>query len=120
VVVCGAVATGRLAVAAAEGAVEGVLGGVADPAGHRADGGVAGAQVARARGVHVLGAYPGGIDTGMLSGVEAVKASPGTVAARMVAAITAEDTVVFPDDASAGAGAVYLTDPVRLEAMLAG
>jgi len=28
--------------------------------------------------------------------------------------------VVFPDDASAGAGAVYLQDPLKLEQMLLG
>ena len=72
----------------------------------------------RERGVHVLGAYPGAIDTDMLAGVEAVKAAPETVAARIVAALTAGKTVVFPDDASAAAGSVYLTDPIKLEAML--
>jgi hypothetical protein len=28
--------------------------------------------------------------------------------------------IVFPDDASAGAGSVYLSDPVKLEHLLAG
>jgi NAD(P)-dependent dehydrogenase (short-subunit alcohol dehydrogenase family) len=73
----------------------------------------------RERGVHVLGAYPGGIDTEMLAGVEAVKAAPETVAARIVAALAAGHSVVFPDEASAAAGSVYLTDPIKLEAMLA-
>jgi NAD(P)-dependent dehydrogenase (short-subunit alcohol dehydrogenase family) len=77
------------------------------------------AEVA-SRGIHVLGAYPGGIDTDMLAGVEAVKAAPRTVAERIVAALVAEQTVVFPDDASAAAGEVYLSDPVKLETMLAG
>jgi len=27
---------------------------------------------------------------------------------------------IFPDDASAGAGSVYLADPVKLEELLAG
>lgn len=71
----------------------------------------------RDRGVHVLGAYPGGID--MLAGMEAAKAAPELVAARIVAAVAAGESIVFPDDASAGAGSVYLTDPVELEAMLA-
>src|SRR5690348_8691264 len=73
----------------------------------------------RDRGVAVLGAYPGGIDTDMLAGVEAAKAAPELVAARIVAAVAAGESIVFPDDASAGAGSVYLTDPVELEAMLA-
>lgn len=74
----------------------------------------------RPRGITVLGAYPGGIDTDMLKGVDADKAAPAEVARRIVAALAAGDTVVFPDDASAGAGAVYRTDPLRLEEMLAG
>ncbi len=72
------------------------------------------------RGIEVIGAYPGGIDTDMLAGVEAEKADPGVVAARIVAGVEAADTVIWPDDASAGAGSVYLSDPVRLELLLAG
>jgi NAD(P)-dependent dehydrogenase (short-subunit alcohol dehydrogenase family) len=74
----------------------------------------------RPRGISVLGAYPGGIDTDMLAGVEAGKAPPQLVAGRIVAALAASETVVFPDDASAAAGAVYLADPLKLEQMLAG
>lgn len=72
------------------------------------------------RGISVLGAYPGGIDTDMLAGVDADKADPEVVANRIVAALVADQTVVFPDDTSAGAGSVYLSDPVELERMLAG
>jgi NAD(P)-dependent dehydrogenase (short-subunit alcohol dehydrogenase family) len=74
----------------------------------------------RPRGIEVLGAYPGGIDTDMLAGVEAEKASPRAVAVRIVAALAAGEEMVFPDDASAGAGSVYLADPVQLERLLAG
>jgi NAD(P)-dependent dehydrogenase (short-subunit alcohol dehydrogenase family) len=49
-----------------------------------------------------------------------VKAAPELVAERIVAALAAGETVVFPDDASAGAGAVYLQDPIKLEQMLLG
>jgi NAD(P)-dependent dehydrogenase (short-subunit alcohol dehydrogenase family) len=72
----------------------------------------------RGRGIAVLGAYPGGIDTDMLAGVEADKAAPELVATRIIAALAAGETVVFPDDASAGAGAVYRQDPLKLEQML--
>src|SRR5690349_7280035 len=74
----------------------------------------------RGRGIDVVGAYPGGIDTDMLAGVEAEKAAPELVAARIVAGIAAGDEVIWPDDASAGAGAVYLADPRGLERLLAG
>jgi NAD(P)-dependent dehydrogenase (short-subunit alcohol dehydrogenase family) len=74
----------------------------------------------RDRGITVLGAYPGGIDTDMLAGVEADKAPPEVVAGRIIAALAAGRTTVFPDDASAAAGSVYLSDPLQLEHMLAG
>jgi NAD(P)-dependent dehydrogenase (short-subunit alcohol dehydrogenase family) len=74
----------------------------------------------RARGIEVVGAYPGGIDTDMLAGVEAVKAAPDDVARRVIAAIAAGESLVWPDDASEGAGQVYLSDPTRLEHLLAG
>jgi len=74
----------------------------------------------RDHGITVLGAYPGGIDTDMLAGVEAPKAPPEVVAARIIAGLATGQTMVFPDDASAGAGSVYLSDPLQLERMLAG
>ena len=74
----------------------------------------------RGSGIEVIGAYPGGIDTDMLSGVEADKAAPEVVAARILDGLANGDSVVWPDDASADAGAVYLTDPIKLEHMLAG
>jgi NAD(P)-dependent dehydrogenase (short-subunit alcohol dehydrogenase family) len=74
----------------------------------------------RDRGIEVIGAYPGGIDTGMLAGVDGDKAAPEAVAARIVAGIDSGATTIWPDDASAGAGAVYVADPLRLEQLLAG
>jgi len=74
----------------------------------------------RPRGISVLGAYPGGIDTDMLAGVTAPKAPPQLVASRIVAALAAGETVAFPDDASAAAGTVYLAAPLELEQMLTG
>jgi len=56
----------------------------------------------------------------MLAGVEAGKAAPELVATRIVAALAAGETAAFPDDASAGAAAVYLQDPLKLEQMLLG
>jgi NAD(P)-dependent dehydrogenase (short-subunit alcohol dehydrogenase family) len=74
----------------------------------------------RDRGITVLGAYPGGIDTDMLADVQVPKAPPEVVAARIIAGLAAGQTIVFPDDASASAGSVYLSDPVQLENLLAG
>jgi NAD(P)-dependent dehydrogenase (short-subunit alcohol dehydrogenase family) len=72
----------------------------------------------RPRGISVLGAYPGGIDTDMLSGVKAPKAPPQLVASRIVSALAAGESFTFPDDTSAAAGNVYLSDPIKLEHML--
>ncbi|WP_304438454.1 SDR family NAD(P)-dependent oxidoreductase [Frankia sp. R43] len=74
----------------------------------------------RGTGITVVGAYPGGIGTDMLAGVDADRAAPEVVAARILDGVADGDSVVWPDDASAGAGSVYLADPVRLEEMLAG
>ncbi|MCK9901845.1 short-chain dehydrogenase [Parafrankia colletiae] len=74
----------------------------------------------RGRGIEVIGAYPGGIDTDMLAGVDADKAAPEVVAERIITGVAAGRTVIWPDDASAGAGSVYSTDPLALEVMLAG
>jgi NAD(P)-dependent dehydrogenase (short-subunit alcohol dehydrogenase family) len=73
----------------------------------------------KARGVDVIGAYPGGIDTDMLAGVAAEKADPDQVAARIIAGIDGGEVVIWPDDASWGAGSVYVSDPLRLEQLLA-
>lgn len=72
----------------------------------------------RGDGIEVFGAYPGGIDTDMLATVEADKADPALVARRIVAGVQAGEHIIWPDDTSAGAGAVYLGDPLRLEQML--
>jgi len=52
--------------------------------------------------------------------VEAPKAPPAAVAERIVASLASGETIVFPDDASASAGSVYLSDPVQFERLLAG
>ena len=43
-----------------------------------------------------------------------------TASVHPYASLAAGETLVFPDDNSAGAGSVYLSDPVKLEQMLAG
>ncbi|WP_018503885.1 Rossmann-fold NAD(P)-binding domain-containing protein [Parafrankia discariae] len=55
-----------------------------------------------------------------LAGVDADKAAPEVVAARVLDGVADGGSVAWPDDASAGAGSVYLADPVRLEEMPAG
>jgi NAD(P)-dependent dehydrogenase (short-subunit alcohol dehydrogenase family) len=74
----------------------------------------------RKHGIEVFGIYAGGIDTDMLAGIVADKAAPELVASRILAGIQAGNPVVWPDDASAGAGSVYLTAPLKLAQLLAG
>ena len=68
---------------------------------------------------------PLALDITDLASVRAVAAAADdvtvlVVAQRIIAALGAGHSTVFPDEASAAAGAVYLTDPLRLEQMLAG
>ncbi|CUU59091.1 Short-chain dehydrogenase [Parafrankia irregularis] len=72
------------------------------------------------RGIVVHGAYPGGIDTDMSAGMNAVKADARVVAERIVAALAADTTEIYPDDASAALAAIYHADPRQLERTLAG
>jgi NAD(P)-dependent dehydrogenase (short-subunit alcohol dehydrogenase family) len=74
----------------------------------------------RDRAITVIGAYPGGIDTDLLAGVEMPKAQPEIVAERIIAGLAAGQTLIFPDDASASAGSIYLSNPLQLEDLLAG
>jgi NAD(P)-dependent dehydrogenase (short-subunit alcohol dehydrogenase family) len=71
------------------------------------------------RGIDVIGAYPGGIDTDMVAGVEMMKTPPDEVAVRIVEGIQADETIVWPDPISAGGGVAYLENPIALEEMLA-
>lgn len=50
----------------------------------------------------------------------AVSKGPPAEVARISNGITAVDEIVRPDDASAGAGAIYVTDPLKLEQLFAG
>lgn len=74
----------------------------------------------RGRGIDVVAAYPGGIDTDMVATIEMMKTSPAEVAARIVEGVQAGETVIWPDPVSAGAGGVYVEDPIGLEELLAG
>jgi short-subunit dehydrogenase len=73
----------------------------------------------KGRGIDVIGAYPGGIDTEMVAGVETMKTSPDEVAARIVEGVQSGETIIWPDPISAGAGGAYLENPIALEEMLA-
>jgi NAD(P)-dependent dehydrogenase (short-subunit alcohol dehydrogenase family) len=73
----------------------------------------------KGRGIDVIGAYPGGIDTDMVAGVEMMKTHPDEVAARIIEGVQAGETVIWPDPTSTEAGCAYLENPIALEEMLA-
>jgi NAD(P)-dependent dehydrogenase (short-subunit alcohol dehydrogenase family) len=64
-----------------------------------------------ARGIGVVGVYPGAIDTDMLAGVETPKASPRAVAE----AILDGEQNIFPDAMSAEMSLLWKSDPQAVE-----
>lgn len=71
------------------------------------------------RGIAVHAVYPGGMDTDMLAGVEAPKADPRTVAARILDGVVAGEAEIFPDDVSRRMGELWDRDPRAFAAAFA-
>lgn len=74
----------------------------------------------RGTAIHVLGVYPGPVDTRMAAGLELPKAQPQTVAARILDAWVAGEDEVFPDDFSVAMSQVFRQEPRALERAFAG
>lgn len=74
----------------------------------------------RARGIAVLGIYPGPIDTDLARDIPLAKATPETAAARIVAGIAARDTYIFTDPVADRIGELWRGDARAVEAALAG
>jgi NAD(P)-dependent dehydrogenase (short-subunit alcohol dehydrogenase family) len=72
-----------------------------------------------ARGVQISGAYPGGIDTDMLSGLDAPKSSPRIVASGILNGLEAGDPEIFPDPVARLLGDIWLACPRRYEQLFA-
>ncbi len=70
-------------------------------------------------GVSVHGVYPGGIDTDMLAGVDAPKATPQSVAGAILDGITAGHHDIYPDPTSAQMGELWNHDPRAFTAAFA-
>ncbi len=62
-------------------------------------------------GVSVHGAFPGGIDTDMLAGVDTTKTDPRTVARAIIDGVGAGSLDIYPDPTSAQMGKLWLSDP---------
>lgn len=72
-----------------------------------------------AQGTHVLGVYPGPIDTDMAEKIPMEKASPADVGRAIVAALNARDEDLYPDATGAQMHAEYRRDPKSFERQLA-
>lgn len=72
-----------------------------------------------ARGIAVVGVYPGAIDTDMLAGVEMPKATPRAVAEAILDGVLAGEEDVFPDPMAAQMADVWRGDPKAFEQQFA-
>lgn len=72
------------------------------------------------QGTHVLGVYPGPVDTDMARKVDMEKATPAHVAARIADAIEAHAPDVYPDPFAEQFGAQFEASPRAAEEQFAG
>lgn len=71
------------------------------------------------QGTHVVGVYPGPVDTRMTEGMEMPKATPAEVAKEVVDAVEQGLEDVFPDAFSKDSYKAFLQDPKSLEGRFA-
>ena len=71
--------------------------------------------VLAARGIMVHGVYPGGIDTGMVAGIDVPKTQPGDVAAGILDGLAADEEDIFPDPTAQAMSATWWSDPKAFE-----
>jgi NAD(P)-dependent dehydrogenase (short-subunit alcohol dehydrogenase family) len=71
------------------------------------------------RGISVVGAYPGAMDTDMMTGAEVPKADPAMVARGILDGIEAGGTNIAPDSYSSQGYEMWLHDPRALERQFA-
>jgi NAD(P)-dependent dehydrogenase (short-subunit alcohol dehydrogenase family) len=68
------------------------------------------------KGVRVLGAYPGPVDTDMAKGLDLPKASPTTVAAAILKGIEADEAYIMPDPMAVQVYEGWRADHAAIEA----
>lgn len=72
------------------------------------------------RGIAVLGAYPAGIDTDMLAGIDAPKTAAPEVASRLLDGIAADQPYIFPDPNAEAMSQMWWSDPKAFERAFSG
>jgi NAD(P)-dependent dehydrogenase (short-subunit alcohol dehydrogenase family) len=73
----------------------------------------------RAQGTHVVGVYPGPVDTDMAKDIPLEKASPAFVAQAILDGLASGAEEIFPDPMAQRFGAAFLKDPKALEQQFA-
>jgi NAD(P)-dependent dehydrogenase (short-subunit alcohol dehydrogenase family) len=72
------------------------------------------------KGIHVVGIYPGPIDTDMARDFPMEKTTPEVAAGNILAGLIAEQDYIFPDPMSKEIGGIWVSDPLALERQYAG
>jgi NAD(P)-dependent dehydrogenase (short-subunit alcohol dehydrogenase family) len=72
------------------------------------------------RAITVHGAYPGGIDTDMLAGIDAPKTPPEEVAAGLLDGLAADQEDIFPDPNARAMAQTWWSDPKSFERAFSG
>jgi NAD(P)-dependent dehydrogenase (short-subunit alcohol dehydrogenase family) len=72
------------------------------------------------RGITLHGAYPAGIDTDMLAGVDAPKTPPAEVAGRLLDGLAADQEDIFPDPNAEAMSQLWWSDPKGFERAFSG
>ena len=72
------------------------------------------------KAISVHGAYPGGIDTEMLAGIDAPKTPPAEVAAGILDGLAADQEDIFPDSNSEAMSEIWWRDPKSFERAFSG
>jgi NAD(P)-dependent dehydrogenase (short-subunit alcohol dehydrogenase family) len=70
-------------------------------------------------GIEISGAYPGGIDTDMLKGLDAPKSAPRVVAHGILDGLEEGQLEIFPDPVARLLGDIWQADPRRYEGLFA-
>jgi NAD(P)-dependent dehydrogenase (short-subunit alcohol dehydrogenase family) len=76
--------------------------------------------VLREKGISVHGVYPAGIDTDMLTGVDAPKTPPRQVAEGLLDGLAADQEDIFPDPNAQAMTSTWWSDPKAFERAFSG
>ena len=73
----------------------------------------------KGRGIAIVGAYPGGVDTEMIKDFDTLKSSPGAVAEGILNGLARGQEDIFPDGVSQFVADIWFSDPKEMERLFA-